>query len=322
MTDLPLDEALVPLPDDAEQALYLRLLADGGRIPADAVPAEDQAVLDRLVRIGLVTRTDSSYSAVSPRALSGRLSAALRTHATHLLVRAESLPDLLGSLIQAYDTALPAPDAVLGPVEVLHDRTEIQHRIARLLSDSRYEMLTAQPDPRPEAGLRLALLQDLPFLGRGGTIRTLYRAGVLDEPATVAYAAEVTRNGGQVRILDEPFRRMLVFDRSTAVIQAGPEPFSAAFVSEPAMVDHLVSSFERDWRHAEAVAWAKASDAPDATPERVGRLLALGLTQRAVASRLNLSERTVAAHISRLRERYGAQTLFQLGWLMRGSRRD
>ena len=47
-----------------------------------------------------------------------------------------------------------------------------------------------------------------------------------------------------------------------------------------------------------------------------------GLTQRAVATRLGLSERTVAGHISRLREKYGAQTLFQLGWLMRGSRRD
>ncbi|WP_405012427.1 LuxR C-terminal-related transcriptional regulator [Kitasatospora sp. NBC_01539] len=319
MSGPPLDESLAPMPDEAEQALYLRLLSDGGRLPADAVPADDRAVLDRLVRVGLVTRTDDSYAAVSPRALSGRLSAELRSQATRLLVRAESLPDLLGGLTQAYDTALPAP-ASAGPVEVLHDRTEIQHRIARLLSESRHEMLTAQPDPRPEAGLRLALQQDLPFLRRGGDIRTLYRGTALDEPGTVAYAAEVTRHGGQVRILDEPFRRMLVFDRHTAVIQAGPDRFSAAFVSEPAMVDHLVSSFERDWRHAEAVGWAEPGPA-DRVPERIGRLLAQGLTQRSVATRLGLSERTVAAHISRLRDRYGARTLFQLGWLMRGGPR-
>ncbi|MEU7090860.1 LuxR C-terminal-related transcriptional regulator [Streptomyces viridifaciens] len=49
-------------------------------------------------------------------------------------------------------------------------------------------------------------------------------------------------------------------------------------------------------------------------------MLARGLTQRAVATRLGLSERTVAGHISRLRDRYGAQTLFHLGWHLNGER--
>ncbi|MDH6703578.1 DNA-binding NarL/FixJ family response regulator [Kitasatospora sp. MAA19] len=40
----------------------------------------------------------------------------------------------------------------------------------------------------------------------------------------------------------------------------------------------------------------------------------------AVATRLGLSERTVAAHIARLRHHYGAHTLFQLGRQMRGDR--
>ncbi|MCX4747559.1 LuxR C-terminal-related transcriptional regulator [Kitasatospora sp. NBC_01287] len=46
-------------------------------------------------------------------------------------------------------------------------------------------------------------------------------------------------------------------------------------------------------------------------------LLARGLTQRGIATRLGLSERTVAAQISRLRERYDVRTLFQLGWQIR-----
>ncbi|MFD0564291.1 LuxR C-terminal-related transcriptional regulator [Kitasatospora saccharophila] len=55
--------------------------------------------------------------------------------------------------------------------------------------------------------------------------------------------------------------------------------------------------------------------------DQIGRLLAQGLTQKAIATRLGLSERTVAGHISRLRDRYGAETLFQLGWLMRKGER-
>ncbi|MFH9349230.1 helix-turn-helix domain-containing protein [Kitasatospora sp. NPDC017646] len=58
--------------------------------------------------------------------------------------------------------------------------------------------------------------------------------------------------------------------------------------------------------------------APHPTTVRIGRLLARGLTQRAVATRLGISERTVAGHISRLRDRYGARTLFHLGWHLRG----
>ncbi|MFI9360231.1 LuxR C-terminal-related transcriptional regulator [Kitasatospora sp. NPDC053057] len=54
--------------------------------------------------------------------------------------------------------------------------------------------------------------------------------------------------------------------------------------------------------------------------EQVGRLLARGLTQRAIAGRMGLSERTVAGHIARLREVYDAETLCRLGRQMRGAR--
>ncbi|MFF3074084.1 hypothetical protein [Kitasatospora sp. NPDC057936] len=57
-----------------------------------------------------------------------------------------------------------------------------------------------------------------------------------------------------------------------------------------------------------------------AIPRDGGRLLAQGLTQRAIAGRMGSSERTVAGHIARLRELYDAETLFQLGRQMRGSR--
>ncbi|MFF9642679.1 helix-turn-helix transcriptional regulator [Kitasatospora aureofaciens] len=105
-------------------------------------------------------------------------------------------------------------------------------------------------------------------------------------------------------------------------IRAASDYSSAAVVDEPATVAFVVDTFETLWQQAEGVNWAAlvagSSDSP--VHEQVGRLLARGLTQRAIASRMGVSERTVAGHIARLREVYDAETLFQLGWQMRGAR--
>ncbi len=115
---------------------------------------------------------------------------------------------------------------------------------------------------------------------------------------------------------------MLVFDRRVAVVPASADNSSAAVVEDPAVVGFLVAAFERDWERAERVQWRTADDGGESVVpvhEQVGRLLAQGLTQRSIATRLGLSERTVAGHISRLRELHDAETLFQLGWQMRGA---
>ncbi|MGF1430421.1 hypothetical protein ACQRUO_28425, partial [Kitasatospora sp. LaBMicrA B282] len=69
---------------------------------------------------------------------------------------------------------------------------------------------------------------------------------------------------------------------------------------------------------AVAPAGTPAAEAAGGVREAVVRLLATGLTQRAVAVRLRLSERTVAGHLAELRAEYDADTLFQLGWQLRG----
>ncbi|WP_395295229.1 LuxR C-terminal-related transcriptional regulator [Kitasatospora hibisci] len=309
-------------PDEAARQLYLAVLADGGRIPAADVPESDQGALRQLVDVGLLMPNpiDACYVAVSPRSVSDRLGAELRSEATRLLVRAENLPGALDGLTRAYDAMPPRPPERSGGAVYIEGHVHIRHRISQLVSDCRTEVLTAQPGHRPPDALKIALLQDVQLLQRGCSLRTIYQPIAVSEPAARAYAAEVTRLGSAIRTLDEPFQRLFVFDRSVAVISAAQDHSAAAFISDPSAVAFLVSAFERDWARAESTDWAAAHAHGTSRdgPDRVGRLLARGLTQRAVATRLGLSERTVAAHISRLRDRHGAQTLFQLGWLMRG----
>ncbi|GAA4857345.1 LuxR C-terminal-related transcriptional regulator [Kitasatospora terrestris] len=313
------------LPDEAAARRYLAILAEGGRIPVASVTDADRPAIDQLLTIGLVMANpiDAAYLAVSPRSVGDRLGADMRSRAARLLQNADRLPDALAGLARAYD-AMPREADQSRPTVYLEGRDRIRHRIAELVSDCKEELLTAQPGPRPPSSLELARPQDSAFVGRGGKLRTIYQPMVLGEPMTVEYAAELTALGAGFRLLDEPYQRMIIVDRRCAVIPAADDHSRAVLLSDPAAVAFLVACFERDWARADLVQWHQvdARQVTRSVSDRVGRLLATGLTQRGVASRLGLSERTVAGHISRLRERYGAQTLFQLGWLMRGSRRD
>ncbi|MFE5580307.1 LuxR C-terminal-related transcriptional regulator [Kitasatospora sp. NPDC056531] len=312
-------------PDEAARQLYLAITAEGGRIPCADIEDTDRDALRQLLDIGLLmaNRMDHCYTAVSPRSVSDRLGAELRSEATRLLVRAENLPGALDTLTRAYDT-MPRPSGRSGGAVYVEGHVHIRQRISQLVSDCRSEVLTAQPGHRPADTLQVALAQDVQLLQRGCSLRTIYQPVALADPPALAYAEEVTRHGSQIRVLDESFQRMIVFDRSVAVIAANDDNSTAAFISDPAALTFLIGVFERDWARADTTeaAGCLGQNPARTIPDRVGRLLARGLTQRAVATRLGLSERTVAAHISRLRDRYGAQTLFQLGWLMRGSRDD
>ncbi|WP_104817149.1 helix-turn-helix domain-containing protein [Kitasatospora sp. MMS16-BH015] len=307
------------VPDEAARAFYLAVLAEGGRIARDETAEADRESIDQLLAVGLLISNplDRSYVAVSPREVGVRLSADLRREATRLLLRSDELPTELGALTRAYE----AKPWVLEPgqqTSYVEGREEIRQRIAQLVSESKSELITVQPGPRLVGTIELALQQDLAFVRRGGSLRTLYQPVVLDQPETVSYAAAVSAHGAGIRVLDEPLERMIVIDRSIAVISAAEDHSRAAFVAEPATLAFLVRAFERTWARAEAVRWGELPDPQQRTHTQIGRLLAQGLTQRAVATRLGLSERTVAAHIARLRDRHGAQTLFQLGWAMRG----
>ncbi|MFJ5230338.1 helix-turn-helix domain-containing protein [Kitasatospora sp. NPDC088391] len=316
------------LPEDDAARLYLAVLAAGGRIPLDGPtvlpdtsPERQQALLEQLVAIGLLlaNRIDGCYVAVSPRSVVARLGRELRTRATRLLLDADRLPGALDPLARAYD-AVPRPAARARRPVYVDGQEDIRLRIAGLVADCRLELLSAQPGLRPPAVLELAQSQDRLMLRRGGTMRVLYQPVALTADSAVRHATAMAGHGAQLRVLDEPFLRMIVIDRRVAVIPADDDHGRAAFVEDPAAITYLTAGFERDWARAEQVHWQGLDPRAltRAVVHRVGRLLAQGLTQRAVAERLGLSERTVAGHISRLRELHGADTLFQLGWLMRG----
>ncbi|WP_327678898.1 LuxR C-terminal-related transcriptional regulator [Kitasatospora sp. NBC_00458] len=306
-------------------AFYLAVLGNGGTVRAADLDQADEASLAVLLDLGLVVPRveDAGYAAVNPRAAIGRLAAGMRAASSRLLADADESSRWLAELAAAYDAA---PHRVYRSGRFLHTEGfgSIRHRLAQLDAECETELLAAQPGgARPAEGLPDALARLRRLADGGGTARGLYEPGAETDRATSEFAAAATEIGCRYRVLGESFQRVLIYDRRVAVIPASDDNSSAAFIEDPAVVAFLVESFERDWQRADRVRWK--AHVPDAEPGReprtqVARLLAQGLTQRTVASRLGLSERTVAGHIARLRELHDAETLFQLGWQMRGAR--
>ncbi|WP_327067910.1 LuxR family transcriptional regulator [Kitasatospora sp. NBC_01302] len=307
------------LPDGPARALYLRLLEGGGLFQLADVPPDDLAALVRLREAGLVkeqpTQPDSAFwTVVSPRSAGSRLSVELRGTGIELLFRADELSRRFDELTWAYDQATQ-PAAARSVTRHLNVTEQIQQRLQELALECTREVLMMQPGGRrPARVLPSALAAARDLSQRGIAQRVIYQPGSRRDRATANYAASVTGLGGRVRVLDEDFRRVVVFDRRVAVIAGYQGEQEATFIEDPVLVDVVVSGFERDWARAERVRWEAPAEEAE---EPLAALLARGLTQGAIAKRVGLSERTVAAQIAALRERYDAETLFQLGWLMR-----
>ncbi|WP_405018705.1 LuxR C-terminal-related transcriptional regulator [Kitasatospora sp. NBC_00070] len=303
---------------EPERAFYAEVLAQGGRVLFRDVADQDTGTVLRLLGLGLLIHHtgDATLTAVNPRTIAEQRGAELRTVGTRALRQADEVPDLLAELTRAYDAV---PRRIESTSTVLHieDMEEIRSRIVQLDVDRRDELLAAHPGgARPMDHVRVGMDRTRRFVEDGGVLHILYQDGARADGPTAEYAAVLSDWGARVRVLDEPFTRMLIYDRTTAVLPAAADNATAAIVEDPAVVAFLVSGFERDWERAERVPWGADGDG---VHEQVGSLLTEGLTQRKIASRLGLSERTVAGHIARLRERYDAETLFQLGWQMRGA---
>ncbi|KJS63179.1 LuxR C-terminal-related transcriptional regulator [Streptomyces rubellomurinus] len=310
------------LPDATARDLYREILSAGGRIRITDIRPEDTETVQTLLDLGLLKPyvMDGSLSAVNPRSVTARIGADLRAAGTRLLRQADELPDLLGDLAAAYDAA-PRQHDRTGTIRIVEGDENVRHRVSQLSEELLHEALSLHPGgARPADAAGDILNHARRFLGLGGAIRTVYETGARLDAPTVRLAAQLTELGCHIRVAQFALPKMMIFDRTVAVIPAGVG--AAAFVEDLATVAFLAEVFENYWRLAEGVNWsALAAGSADPAPhEQVGRLLAQGLTQRAIASRLGLSERTVAGHIARLRELYDAETLFQLGWQMRGNR--
>ncbi len=219
------------------------------------------------------------------------------------------------------------PEAPATPVEPLichlHGLDDIEKAINKALSGARREILTAQPDgPRPGPVLEKALDSVRRHIEAGVAMRTLYQHTTRFDEATKKYVRAVSDYGVRVRTLAEFFDRLIVIDDAVAFISANESRTHAIAIREPAVVRFLKDAFERSWDRAKAFPFVPlhaAKAAGEVIPslrESISSLLIGGYSDKRIARRLGISERSLQGHIAAMKQELGAHTRVQLGYLL------
>ncbi|MFD5088341.1 LuxR C-terminal-related transcriptional regulator [Kitasatospora sp. NPDC058406] len=318
-----------PTGGDATQ-LYARLLAEPGRPPAATGPDWDEprlaAATAELLALGLLQPT----AAGDPP---GHAAVSVDTAVRQLLIDAdEQVTALVGALHRARDSVDRLHTRYL-PVQHWHrtgsalELVSGAERIAALLEDAargaRTEALSLRPG-QDLSGAALAgkLARERLALAHGAALRTIYPAAALRRPAVLAHVRELTAAGARIRTAHSLPLWLIVVDARLAILPApgagpggdAPAAEAAVVVREPALVALVAELFEYFWSAAcTPVELVPGAEEMTDRHGAVLRLLAAGLTDVAIARKLEVSERTVRRLVAELTAGLGAESRFQAG---------
>lgn len=189
-------------------------------------------------------------------------------------------------------------------------------RIAAVSATERHENLAMNPEPAFTAvQIEQAAPLERQTLARGLTVLSLgVPASAEDESDW--HDEEMRSHGVQYRELPEVAGKLLVIDRATAFIRLDPTSSTRGMweITAPDLVAELTSLFLEQW--ARATEPGRYWTPPAGLSPRestVVVMLAMGYTDTAIASKLDISVRTIAYTVSALMDRYVVTNRFQLG---------
>lgn len=198
-------------------------------------------------------------------------------------------------------------------VERLADVERIRARIDDLAFFAREEILSVEPyaELTPE-NIAHARPLDQRCLRRGVRIRSVVPRTALGHPPTAGYLRELASQGAQIRVARIVTERILVYDRSTALVPADPDDTmcGALLAREDGLVANVLALFERIWSQAEPLPQDdEDGDGPDRPTELEQRVLEsmCRVSKDEIGAReLGISVRTYRRHVADLMQLLGA----------------
>ncbi|WP_280855139.1 LuxR family transcriptional regulator [Streptomyces sp. SAI-041] len=317
---------------DTEESAYRHLMTVSQASAEDVAShtglslTEAAAALDTLAAKGMASHTDTlprHFRATPPDVA---LLPRLRQNADALdVARAE-----VTNLLQTYRDTMRRRDAS-ELIEVITGAEALRQHLRQIQANAQHEMLwfcKAQYVAMPSGS------NDSEFeaLGRGVHYRVLYEKAFFDDEGAVDNVVSGMRAGEVARAVPHLPLRLAIADRSIAVCplvpggpRGNPDEPTAALLRDSSLLAALIALFERYWEDAVplaidasgTVADTDGGGGPDplsAFDRRLLALLVVGVTDKAMATQLGLSRRTVQRHIQRLMELAGAGTRMQLAW--------
>lgn len=156
--------------------------------------------------------------------------------------------------------------------------------------------------------------EEFQALRRGVRYRVIYERALLEEPGMIENVTAGIRAGEQARSLPTLPVRLAIVDRSVAVCPLVPDGRSdeptAAVVGRSQLLDALLALFDSYWDRASPVVAEPAGGPllPDPQERLLLSLFVAGVPDKAIASQLAVSRRTVQRRFAELMARAGVDT--------------
>ncbi|MGC4749624.1 helix-turn-helix domain-containing protein [Micromonospora sp. DT201] len=307
---------------ELEEKVYLELVRGQSGTATELAPrvaatvSELDHALDVLVRAGLV------------RLVAGRAGAAPPDLAIESLLN-QRMRELQEARVGLWDwlrQQRPA-DPLDQDVQLVVGAPAIGQAFDQFLRGAQEEVLGFDRPPYA------AVLQDNPteieMLGRGVAFRVVYDQRGLERPGATAHIGQFVAAGEQARVATNVPGKLAVADRRVALISFptrddSKEPW-ALVVRGATWVEVLVALFGEVWDRATPLRLAPAGasvddierqSTPTPTDRQILSLLMTGLPDKAIASQLGISLRTVQRRLRQLMDTTGSATRMQLGWFI------
>ncbi|KUJ39006.1 helix-turn-helix domain-containing protein [Streptomyces sp. NPDC093228] len=308
--------------DETHESAYRALVSVGAAEVPDLARRlslgehDTEHALRRLERHGLAAQSTARpgrWVAAPPGVALG----ALLTQQRHELDKAE----LAAALLAEEYRAAAAEPAVHDLVEVVSGAAGVGQRFLQLQLGAAEEVC-ALVTGNPVAVSGMENDAEEQAAGRGVRYRVVVERAVLDRPDGITELTAALGRDEQVRVVDTVPTKLVVADRSLAMVpltSRGTEP-AALVVHASGLLELLSGLFESVWREALPLRLGlsgvieQGPDGPDSTDLEVLSLLLAGLTDASVAKQLDLGLRTVQRRVKRLMELTGVTTRLQLGW--------
>ena len=203
-------------------------------------------------------------------------------------------------------------------VEPITDLAELFTLTARVQERATERVRWLDRPPYRSTPARFAAQESLQTrrMAAGVHYRVLYHRAVYDDPDLFASMTRMLEHGEDSRVLaDHPVKLVIGDDRIALLV---PEPARAgvegALVVQPSgLLQAFTGLFETLWTLGVPVSTTTPATQLSGGDQKIITLMSAGLTDEAIARRLNLSRRTVVRRIAVLLDRLGATTRFQAG---------
>nr|WP_225737581.1 helix-turn-helix domain-containing protein [Dyella acidiphila] len=325
-------EALRALDMTADELkVYETLLERPGSSSADVVAASNfsavhsRQLLGELEAKGLVTRSPeriARYQPVAPELAFGALVALRQSGLQAALGLAERLAKIRPSSGSDKGDELS--------VELITGRETLMRVIGQFYESAKHEILEFDRPPYVNP-FESHNAMHVSMRDRNVICRTICDTTKLDWPGGPQHIQECLAAGEEQRLYDGVPIKAAIIDRRMGLVPLHLKSAndSGLLLRPSLLLDTLCAHFEMLWQLAAPVGSDNSLDiharnAESAELEQLIALLANGLKDQVIASRLKISERTFERRISLLQKRLKANTRFQAGWnaAMRATRRS